>query len=125
MPLLSWRRSLTPHLLRPPTESLLAAVIVALREEWSQQVSARSDSGAWTLVDTLSAQPVVSVERVAHATAMPQRTVLRAIDALVDAGVLHELSVARRHRMRQASDVLAAMDAFAERAGRRTLASSR
>lgn len=101
--------------------SLLAADIVAVREEWARRLKARVGSGARTLADALFAQPVVNAEWVARATGMPQRSALRAIDTLVEAGVLHETGPARRNRTWQAPEVLAAMDAFAARAGRRTL----
>lgn len=104
--------------------NMLAADIVAAREGWSQRIVARSGSGAWTLVGVLFAQPVINVEWAARATGMSQRSVLRAVDALVDVGVLREVGSARRNRTWQAPDVFAAIDAFAERAERRTPATS-
>ena len=43
----------------------------------------------------------------------------RAIAPLVEAGVLREFTGFKRNRLWQATEVLTALDAFAERAGRR------
>jgi hypothetical protein len=47
--------------------------------------------------------------------------VYRAVEPLVEAGVLVEFTDRRRGRAWCANDVLVALDAFAERAGRRRL----
>jgi Fic family protein len=97
----------------------LAAELVATRELWRGQVDARSDSAAWRLVDLLVAQPVVNADRVAADLGISTRAARTTIDTLVAADVLTPISDARRGRIWQAPAVLAAMDAFARRAGRR------
>ncbi len=97
----------------------LAADVVALRDRWRQDVVARSDSAAWALSDHLFAQPVVTAEYVARTLGISDRAARNAIETLETAGVLHAPSAGRRGRVWQATDVLRAMDEFAERAGRR------
>lgn len=97
----------------------LAADVVALRDTWRHAVVARSDSAAWPLSDHLFAQPVVTAEYVARTLGISDRAARNAIETLETAGVLHAPSAGRRGRVWQATDVLRAMDGFAERAGRR------
>jgi len=98
----------------------LAADVMQLRAEWRDQVSARSDSAAWRVADALFAQPVVNAEYVARTLELSDRGARNAIGVLETAGVLHASTSAHRNRVWQAAAVLAAMDAFAARAGRRT-----
>lgn len=98
----------------------LAADVLQLRTEWRDQVNARADSAAWRVADALFAQPVVNAEYVARTLGLSDRGARNAIAVLETAGVLHPSTSAHRNRVWQAPTVLAAMDAFAERAGRRS-----
>ena len=64
-------------------------------------------------------QPVVDAATVAAELDTTTKNVLRAVDPLVEAGVLTEFTGFARNRMWQSSEVLAALDGFAARAGRR------
>ncbi|UJP40608.1 Fic family protein [Cellulomonas palmilytica] len=97
----------------------LADDVMALRETWREQIRARSDSAAWRLADALFAQPVVNADYVAATLDLSDRGARNAVDVLERAGVLRPSTSTRRHRIWQAPEVLAAMDAFATRAGRR------
>lgn len=99
---------------------ILAGEISAVREDWTSRIRARQGAAAWLLADRLFTQPVVNAEWARDAVGLSDRTARNAIDTLVSAGVLAEFSAARRNRVWQAKDVLAAMDAFADRAGRRS-----
>jgi Fic family protein len=97
----------------------LSEEIVATRASWREQITARSDSSAWRLADVLFSQPVINADRAAAELDVSTRAARTAIDTLVSAGVLTATSDARRNRVWQAPQVLAAVDAFAYRAGRR------
>ena len=97
----------------------LADDVMALRAAWQDQIKARSDSAAWRLIDALVAQPVVNADYVAATLAISDRGARNAIEVLEKAGVLQPSTSALRHKIWQAPQVLAAMDAFAARAGRR------
>jgi Fic family protein len=90
-----------------------------IREDWSQKIRARRDASAWRLADVLIRQPVVDAPTVAAELDTSTKNVLRAVDPLVEAGVLTEFTGFTRNRMWQSCEVLAALDSFAARAGRR------
>lgn len=97
----------------------LADDVMTLRTTWQEQIKARSDSAAWRLADALFAQAVVNADYVAATLALSDRGARNAIEVLEKASVLHPSTSAQRHKVWQAPQVLAAMDAFAARAGRR------
>lgn len=97
----------------------LAEDVVELRTAWLSRITARSDSTAWRLADALFEQPVVNAEYVASTLGVTDRAARNAIAVLERDGVLAPSTSQRRHRVWQASSVLAAMDDFARRAGRR------
>lgn len=90
-----------------------------VRQGWADSITARRDSSAWRLADLLVRQPVVDAALVVTELGVREENALRPIKTLVDAGVLTEFTGFRRNRMWQARDVIAALDDFAERAGRR------
>lgn len=98
---------------------ILAAEVGALRERWRSALDVRRDSGAWRLLDAVIAQPVVNAAYVQRVLGSSDQGAVNAISALEAAGVLTRTSRDRRNRLWQAPEVLAAMDAFARRAGRR------
>ncbi|MBL0886861.1 Fic family protein [Myceligenerans sp. I2] len=97
----------------------LSQDVLDIREAWRSQLAVRSDSAAWRLVDELFAQPVVNAGYVASVLDVSDRSARNAIDALEKVGILTPARSVRRHQVWQASSVLTAMDAFAQRAGRR------
>jgi Fic family protein len=92
----------------------------AIRAGWNQKIRARRDASTWRLADALIRQPVVDVSTVATELNTSTKNVLRAVDPLVEAGVLGEFTGFTRNRMWQSREVLAALDSFAARAGRRS-----
>jgi len=97
----------------------LAGDILKIRQQWREQIKARSDSSAWRLADKLFAQPVINVDRATTDLGVSAPAARASIATLVDAGVLTPTSDARRNRAWQATSVLAAIDEFSRRAGRR------
>ena len=61
------------------------------------------------------AQPVIDNAFVQRTFDVSDMSAQRAIDRLVDAGVLHQISKGRRNRVWQADEILDALDWFAER----------
>ena len=90
----------------------------SVRIEWQSRIKARRGASAWQLADLLLRQPVVNVRVVAQDLGVAPQNVYRVVDPLLEAGVL-VTSGARRDRIWWAPEVLAAVDAFAARAGRR------
>lgn len=97
----------------------LAADLRSIRQGWTESIRARSDSTAWKLADVLLRQPVVSSSLVQGELGVTVSNSFRAIKRLVEAGVLNEVRGTRRNQLWEAQHVTAALDAFAERAGRR------
>jgi Fic family protein len=100
----------------------LVAELHDVRRGWEDTVRARRGATTWRLADLLLRQPVVDAATVARELGVSPANALRPIRPLVEAGVLTEFTGAARNRMWQSHEVLAALDAFAVRAGRRTLA---
>lgn len=91
----------------------------ALREEWNEVIGARRGAAAWRVADLMLSQPVVDSPLVQRHLEVTAPAALRAIEQLVEAGVLIKVSGRQRYRRYSAPQVLAALDSFAARSGRR------
>ena len=98
----------------------LVGELHTVRERWSGRLNARSHSAAWRLLDVVTRQPVINSPFVQKELGVTATNGLRAIGRLVDAEVLQEVSGNHRNQLWQASEVLDAIDQFAERSGRRS-----
>jgi len=87
-----------------------------------RQVTARRDSNVWLVADLLIRHPVVNADLVAREINISPTNVYRLIEPLEAAGVIVGLDNKVRNRAWRAPDVLAALNAFAVRAGRRVAA---
>jgi Fic family protein len=99
----------------------LVAELRDLRASWADRVAARSGSTVWRIADLLLRHPVINAAVIARELAIQPANVYRSITPLVEAGVLVEFTDNRRNRVWRSNEVLAALDAFAARAGRRSL----
>ncbi|WP_455901814.1 Fic family protein [Rhodococcus gordoniae] len=97
----------------------LVADLGAVREIWRSRVTARRDSAVHRLVDVLLRQPVIDNRTAAAALSVTGANAQIAIDRLVDAGILTQITEGRRNRLWQAKDVVRVLDEFAARATRR------
>ena len=97
----------------------LAGDLLEIRENWRSRLKVRSDSSAWKVMDLVMRQPAIHSSLVQLEFSVAQRVADRAIERVVGAGILTEVSGYRRNRRWVANDVLDALDAFAARAGRR------
>jgi Fic family protein len=93
--------------------------LAEIRSTWTEQIKARKHSATWRLRDLVIAQPAVTNKLVADRLEVSWDTAQVAIHRLEDAGILRSISTGKRDRAWVADDVLAALDAFAARAGRR------
>jgi len=94
--------------------------LAAIRAGWQARLSARRDAAVWRVVDIVLRQPVVDTAFVARELAVSTVAAQNAIDQLVSVDVLVPATSRSRNRIWQAGEVLAALDEFAARAGRRT-----
>ncbi|MEV0437072.1 Fic family protein [Nocardia sp. NPDC050413] len=85
----------------------------AVRTGYREQTTARADSVVWKVIDSLIAQPVVNSAYVAETFGISAVAAQRAIDRLVQSGVLREVSQRARNRVWQADAILTALDDFA------------
>ena len=112
------------------TASILAVVngrhlvgdLRSIRMRWNSQLKARRDSAVHRVADLLVRQPVFDALTLQRELGITTGNARRYVDPLVAAGVIVEFTDRARNRAWRAPEVLGALDAFAERAGRRTLA---
>lgn len=97
----------------------LADELKELRTEWNDRLSARADSLAWAVLDVLLQRPVVTSALVAELLDSSTAQARKALDRLEADGIVVSAQLGKRMRAWRSPDVLALLDEFAERAGRR------
>jgi Fic family protein len=97
----------------------LVADLRHIRETWNDVITARSDSAVWRVADLLTRRPVVNAALLAQELGIESTNAHRYLKPLAEAGILIETASGPRNRVWRSPEVLAALDAFAERAGRR------
>ncbi len=90
-----------------------------VRAGWGERVAARKGANAWKVADAVLRHPVANARLLGRELGISVTNVYRAIEPLVDGGVLIEFTNNKRDRLWRAPEVLMALDAFAARAGRR------
>jgi Fic family protein len=97
----------------------LVADLRDIRQRWNDAIVARSDSAVWKVSELLTRRPVVNAALLAVELGIDSTNAHRYLAPLTEAGILVETTNRARNRIWRAPEVLAALDAFAERAGRR------
>lgn len=97
----------------------LVADIDEVRLSWNERLSARRDSNAWRLLDVLMRRPVLDSATAAAELGVKQPNVYPPMRALVDAGIVQSKEEHRMGPFWRSDEILAAIDAFAWRAGQR------
>ena len=97
----------------------LVADLRGIRESWNDAITARSDSTVWKVADLLVRRPVVNAALLARELGIESTNAHRYLNPLTEAGILVETTSGPRNRVWRSPEVLATLDAFAERAGRR------
>lgn len=98
----------------------LVREIEEVRAGWEQRLSVRRNSTAWRLLDILARRPVLNSAAAAEELGVKQPNVYPPLKALVEAGIVKSK---REHGLGpfwRSDEILSAIDAFAERAGRRS-----
>lgn len=98
----------------------LVGELRAVRATWSDEITSRRQAIVWRALDLVLQHPVLDnalVQRELDVSAMGAEA---ALAELIEIGALAEITGGRRNRRFAATHVLAALDAFAERAGRRS-----
>ncbi|PYI38481.1 cell filamentation protein Fic [Arthrobacter psychrolactophilus] len=98
---------------------ILVADLETVRLGWRERVKARRDSSAYRLVDVLLRQPVIDSVTAAAQLGISSVNAQQAINRLVDADVLAQISTGKRNRLWLAKDVVRVLDEFGARAKRR------
>jgi Fic family protein len=100
----------------------LVGDLQTIREGWNDLIKARKGAIAWRLADMLIGQPVVTRELIAQRLEVGENNVDRILQPFEEAGILIKTgSLSRGRRVWRSTEVLAALDAFGERLGRRIL----
>lgn len=94
----------------------------AIHDDWNSRITARSDSSVWPLTRLLGEQPAVTSNLVADRLDISIPAALNAISRLEETGILVKAKGEERNRAWVAVDVIAVLDRFAERGGRRNQA---
>ena len=97
----------------------LVGTLRQVRADWAETVTARAGSAAWSMLDLLLRQPVVTARVVVRELGVSPPTAQAALQRLVEDGVLLESTGHRRNRVYRAPAVLGALDAYADGLGRR------
>ncbi len=92
----------------------------AIFQDWSDRLASRQGSAARRFLPYLLNQPAILVPHVQQVLGVALSAAQRAVEQLSEAGILEQAGAGRRNRIWIAPEVIAALDAFAARAGRRT-----
>ena len=101
------------------TRRVLVDDLEQVYEGWTEGLASRRGSAARRLFPHLLNQPAVNVAYVETATGVALSAAQRAVEQLEEAAILKRTSGNQRNRVWIAQDVIDALDAFAERVGRR------
>lgn len=89
------------------------------RSAWAERITARRGATAHRVADLLVRQPVITSPLVQQELEVAASNTNTAIEHLAEHGILTKISAGSRNRVWAAQDVLHALDAFADRGGRR------
>jgi Fic family protein len=90
----------------------------AMRAEWNNKITARSDSAVWQIADLLLRRPVINTALLTEELGIESKHARRYLEPLSEAGIILETSSGPRSRVWRSPEVIASLDAFAERARR-------
>lgn len=97
----------------------LVEEIEAIQDSWKGRLTARKNSNAWRILDLVAQRPVIDSATAASELGVKQPNVYPPLKALVEAGILKSKAEHRLGPFWRSDEVLAAIDEFAKRAGRR------
>jgi Fic family protein len=104
----------------------LATDLTGVYDDWQAKLTARSDSVAWKVLPILLSQPAVTSKLIQKRTGVSQPAVDRALKQLVADGIATSKNEhgedQRRDIVWRSNEVIAALDAFGDRARRQRVA---
>ena len=98
----------------------LVSELRAIRDAWSDAITSRRQATVWRTIDVVFQHPVLDNALVQRELGVSVMGADAALTGLVQIGALEEITGGRRNRRYAATEVLAALDAFTERAARRS-----
>lgn len=98
----------------------LVADMQGIRASWDSRVKARRYSTVWLLLNALLRRPVVTAAAAAAESGVHRQKIYDALGKLTDAGILVRKNEHRSGPVWRSDEILGAIDAFTERAGRRS-----
>ncbi|WP_344885753.1 Fic family protein [Zhihengliuella alba] len=98
----------------------LVQQVQSIRDSWPQRLKVRRSSNAWRLLDVIVRRPVLTAAVAAEELGVQTPNIYPALRALGEAGILRKKDEYRSGPFWRSDEVLHAVDAFAERAGRRS-----
>ncbi len=98
----------------------LVTELRVIRDAWSDAITSRRQATVWRALDVVFQYPVLDNALVQRGLDVSVMGADAAITELVEIGALEEITGGRRNRRYASVPVLAALDSFAERAGRRS-----
>lgn len=98
----------------------LADDVSTITNSWREKITARSDAGVWKVLDLLAGQPAVNAATIRGRLGLDYMRSKRAMDSLGSAGIVVGVDKFKQGRFWRAPEMIEGLDAFAERAGRRT-----
>ena len=125
--LTAYREGDSAPIVRRLSEAAVAAVfngrelvneLHTVRAEWNNKITARSDSAVWQIADLLLRRPVINTTLLTEELGIESKHARRYLQPLSVAGIIIETSSGPRSRVWRSPEVIAALDAFAERARR-------
>jgi Fic family protein len=125
--LTAYREGDSAPIVRRVSEAAVAAVfnarelvseLHAVRAEWNDKITARSDSAVWQIADLLLRRPVINTALLTEELGIESKHARRYLEPLSGAGIIIETSSGPRSRVWRSPEVIAALDAFADRARR-------
>ena len=96
----------------------LADELTETHESWKTLISARSHSAIWPALELCASRPAITAGMLVTELSVSKVNAYRQIDQLIDAGIVHQTSKAKRNRVWLVTDVVSAIEAFMERSKR-------
>lgn len=98
---------------------MLVTEIDSVVDSWRSRLRVRKDSNAWRLLEIIARRPVLDGATAARELGIQAPNVYPPLQSLVDAGILRSKAEHQLGPFWRSDEILAAIDGFAERAGRR------
>jgi Fic family protein len=100
---------------------LLSRELADVKAQWRDGFKTRAGSTVEQLVDFLIRQPAIDTPLVQQEFSLSQQSAQVAINRLVEGGILKPASESKRNRRWVATEIIEALDRFAERSRRKKL----